>query len=452
MALEDLQHLQIGAVENKLDAGLLSFHLKGMSFDLDGVFPGHGDFELDDASQDLTADAEIAAKGVTKKTVSIRRDALGELSATAELTEILTPRPGHTLSGTLEATFLRGVFDIRGTLVYRSPTVNGEVTVLVTDAASAWQEVRARLGDKAPPVTATADAPHGLVPVGWGSLDFRLNKWLTGEAEVIVDPDGFVTAIGRLAPTATIELFKQKDEGRTLFDHDVPGEVGVGATLGVHASVGPGVLGDIVIDGYFTTYDRPDNERPNEFSVRGVLAVPAVVRADLTVRGFVHVGIFGLRVGTHIEATGSAEMQAYATAEPHIGRTRRADGSPGYFIRGRLTAGAALFLGLTGGLAIEVPWPIKDITVVNFGQRRWRIGGATASVHGTYFLGDDQAPKLDYDIASGFNPLPLVRSLLYHRDSMATGGAAAQNSRFCAASPVAMLSRWYSSERTSGSG
>jgi hypothetical protein len=253
IALEDLQKLRIGALDNDLHAGRLMFHVRDMLYDLDGVFPGYGHFDLDDASTTFEAHAEIEAKGVTKNTVSIKRDVLGQLSATARLTGNLAPKRGHTLLGTLEATFLRGLFDIRGTLVYKSPTVNGEVTVLVTDADSAWQEVRTRLGDKAPAVTGTADAPHGLVLVGWGSLDFRLSDWLTGEAEVIVDPEGFVTAMGRLAPTKTIHLFGKRKASETPFDFRTPGGVGVkvnvGAKLKVHASIGPGVLGDIVIDG-----------------------------------------------------------------------------------------------------------------------------------------------------------------------------------------------------------
>jgi hypothetical protein len=159
--------------------------------------------------------------------------------------------------------------------------------------------------------------------------------------------------------------------------------------------------------------------------VRGVLAVPAVAGAVLTVSGTVEIGgPFGFSVGGEIDVSGSAEMQAYATAEPHIGRTRRDDGSARYFIRGLLTAGAVLFLGLRGSLAIKTPRYVPNILIVDFGHYRWRIGSATVRSSLAFFLGEDKEPELKYKIGKDFDPSALVKSLLSGK--LPTGEAEAQ--------------------------
>jgi Domain of unknown function (DUF4157) len=427
LGLEDLQNLQIGDVGNGLLNGHLVLDVLGMSYDLDGKFHGGGKFLLLDETHSLQADAAVEAQGVDKSLVHILRDELGQLSAHAELNGTLTPKAGHVLSGKLTADFRRGLFEIRGVLFYRSPKIVGEVTVVVTDEAAAWKLVTSRLGDKAPLPQRLASAPNGLAMTGWGWVDFNLNEWLTGHAEVIVDPAGFITALGRLAPTKEIQVFPEKSKDKTFDPWEVgehvvvwglPGWIGGSATLSTHASVGPGTLGNVVIDGYFSTYE----DKPAQFSVRGVLAVPATASADLLIEAGGHVGIKGIRLGIYAKVTGSAELRAYAAVEPHIGRTQLADGSPGFFIRGRLEAGAGLFLGLRGALEAVTPSPFPNLTIYDFGNHSWYVGGGSISVEGTYFLGGKQPPSFDFDIANKLNPTGLVDTLLWHPGRLGSGG------------------------------
>jgi hypothetical protein len=410
MALEDLQNLRIGAVENKLRDGHLTFHVRDMAYDLHGVFPGHGHFDLDDERHHLTADAHVEAKGVKKQTVAVGRDDLGQIRARSDSlsVELSTPE-GQKLAGTLHARFGRGVFDIRGTVSYSGGDVaNGQVTVLITDEAAAWASVRQRLGDQAPPVAESTGAPHGLAFVGWGELEFKVNEWLTGTGEVVLDPDGYVTVLGQLRPTKVLTLFPVKaTEPKDLIKperrkvivpvYGVPVELAATLTLRAHASAGPATLSDIAVDGLFTT--RP--HQPTEFRISGTFAFPASAAVDLGAMGSVSLPSILRHLGS-LEAglEGKAVLNAQALARPHIGRRRHGTdpSKASYYLGGRLQAAAELNLGLDGGVYINPP-VFSRWSLISFSSKRWRVGLGSISVEGTYVLGEENnKPRVRYTV------------------------------------------------------
>lgn len=416
MALEDLQNLRIGAVENELGAGHLTFHVKDMSYDLDGVFPGHGHFGLDDERHILTANADIEAKGVKRQTVSVARDNLGQIRARADniSSELITPE-GHKLAGKLQALFERGVFDIRGTVTYSAGDIaRGQVTLLITDEATAWAAVRQRLGHQAPPVTESTGAPHGLAFIGWGDIDFKVNEWLTGTGEVVLDPDGYVTALGQLRPTKVLTLFPLKaSKPRNLITpekhsvivpvFEIPVELAATLTLKAHSSVGSATLSNIAVDGLFTT--RP--HQPSEFRISGIFAFPASAQVDLVAKGSVSLPSILSHLGSlEAEIDGNATLSAHALITPHIGR--RSHGTDpskaSYYIGGRFNAAAALSLGLDGGVYINPPI-FPRFSIISFKSKRWQIGLGSISVKGTYVLGhEDNETSFHYtppDVETG---------------------------------------------------
>jgi hypothetical protein len=408
LGLEDLQDLQPGAFHNKLLAGVLDFGYPSMKYFFDGLFTGSGMLLVrDDNPVTFAAKADVETEGVKKQEVSIVRNVLGALGAKADLSASYATPEGDKLGGQLTARFDRGVVDIRGTLKYEGGAAKGEVTVMIADQETAWAAVRQRLGDKAPPVIEKKDSPNGLAFIGWGALDFSVNEWLTGNAAVVLDPDGYVTAMGSLRPTKVLTFFDQRKRGPTnvippeKFSIWIP-KIGVrlGLTLTLTKTywVGPGTLSQIEVDGVFST--RPHT--PAEFRVSGLFLIPA--HADLEL-GIIGDATFLGIAGVTGKIAGIAALDAQAFARPHIGRRRHASdpSKASFHVGGYLGAEAALSLGFSGkiGVIVKMPLFIPNITwyPLDTGPRLWRLGTARVSVQGDYVLGEKKDPRaFDYQM------------------------------------------------------
>jgi hypothetical protein len=406
LGLEDLQELTAWVGVNELKDGRFTFFMMPESFLLAGVFPESDTnasfMHVVNGDTKFEVWSDVAAKGVDKTPVQVKRDPLGGLLARGlKLHGKLEPKKGHLIEGDLEATFARGKFDIRGYLKYTSakPKISGEVYVQVTDHATAREAAAQKLGDLAPPEYALDEVPNGLAMWGWGSLDFAFNEWFTGRAEVVVDPDGFITTRGHIAPTKVFTLFEKRTENYNIYqDEHVVRFVVMGVPCSAHAKlrvdffteVGPILLGDIVVEGVYST--RPGITR--RLSLAGTLGgrVAAGYKVKLTGAvsgaGLLHAGL---------RFNGTAAMEGKLALRPRIGWKGRGktdvddDPTSGkYYVQGRAVVEGAVVLGVTmdvfgklGLDTIEVPsWiPLAggkklDLNIEAskrvFGPKTWR--------------------------------------------------------------------------------
>jgi hypothetical protein len=403
LGLEDLQDVHCWIAENQLGYGKFELDVMFSQFRLDGVFPQSDTkpsfLQVRDARVLFEAFADVEAKGVPKRPIEIERDRLGALSAHARLDGQLSPITGHKLFGQLETVFERGKFAATGRFSYVSDKIQGEIEVVLTELRAAREIARQRLGELAPSEPPTDDAPNGLALTGAGLLDFQFNKWLRGHAEVIVDPDGYVTTLGRIEPDAQIEVFKRQSREKTIYDDSgwgvtvvdiVPVPYWWGITLKAHAFVGPAMLGDIVIEGVFSTH--PGVTR--HFSIAGTLIIPGEVGADLD--AYFKGGVPKLaNAGGEISA--SAKVRLHAGVRPRIGwdrpgRSNADDAVSGrYFIDGEVFGGADVILGLRGGVTAQVAGKKASWKPLH---HTWRLGRLRYRAGGKFILGDSHDPKI----------------------------------------------------------
>jgi hypothetical protein len=318
---------------------------------------------------------------------------------------------GGKLSGEIIGTFAGGKPDVRGTLSYSrsKPKVSGTVTVLVTTFDIAKENVRDQLGPDAPALIEPAAPDDRLAITGWGHLDFVFNEWLTGNADVIVHPEGYVTAKGEIVPTVVIPILKKREaEDKPLFSGSIskalPGLDAVVADISLkgslditgYASFGPGTLHDLRVAGLFSTHPGI----VNTFELSGIMSVPAIAGIKAVAKGGIVAQVwFGkkwevARVGLTIH--GDLALQLYAEAAAAAGRRKGDDGQPEYFLKGSIHGGAGLKLDLHMWLSGEVAFWSKHIELYN---RTFTIADGSATIEFDYVIGgkkkkDEDALKL----------------------------------------------------------
>ena len=179
---------------------------------------------------------------------------------------------------------------MRGTASYsrRDPRINGTVTIIVDSFDIVKERVREHLGPKDAPASITPAAPgEGIGITGFGQLDFELSDWMTGNAEVIVHPEGWITARGEILPTKIVLLSKKQEKERPIkgaggsIGTTIAGVPGIG-DIRVHAEAqlyaygwfGPGTLHDIRITGLISNHPGITNR----FELAGTISAPAANR------------------------------------------------------------------------------------------------------------------------------------------------------------------------------
>jgi hypothetical protein len=402
---------------NKLEAGVLVLRVPEFTFRLGGFLSGRGTFGLanDLVTFDATATTTVPRLGTV--TVPISRGPDGLLRGSADVAVSL-PK----FSGNLLATYAGGIVDVKGTVRYTTEKLGGEVTLLVTDEATAKEVVAGRLGPEAlvPAAPAAGPAPAATqgprpgprVLAGWGVLDFRFTDWLTGKAQVIVDGVGYVTVVGEIVPEARKELFPQRDiikplpkfEVRALYGVPLVGNVFLFANVGLEAlaKFGPGTLYNIRILGTYST----DPRVLQNFSIAGTLNISAFAGLRLRGEGGVGVELLGhdIKAGAGISAL--AGVRGYVEATPTVGYRETADPAAGkkgeFFIKGHMELAAQPFLGLDGDLFVELDspwwspapdkrwtWPLAQLEYPLPGQF-----GIGADVD--YVIGSDKFPEIQF--------------------------------------------------------
>ena len=396
---------------NKLEAGVLTLQVPEFGFRLGGFLNGKGSFGLANEQVTFDATATTQLRGLGTITVPISRGPDGLLKGSADVAVTLSK-----FSGNLLAVYAGGIVDVKGTVRYTSEKLSGEVTLLVTDEATARDVARGRLGPDAllpaaptagptaAPAAAEGPRPGPRALAGWGALDFRFTDWLTGKAQVIVDSAGHVTVVGEIVPEARKELFPQRDiikplpkiEVRALYGVPLVGNLFVFANVGLEAlaKFGPGTLYNIRILGTYST----DPQVLENFSIAGTLNISAFAGLRLRAEGGAGIELLEHDIKAGVGINALAGVRGYVEATPTVGYRETADPQAGkkgeFFIKGHMELAAQPFLGLDGDLFVDLdsPWwsPAPDK------RWTWPLGQLEYPLPGQFGIGAD----VDYVIGS----------------------------------------------------
>lgn len=372
----------------------------------------------DEGVERLEADLSAEITGLASGQVHLERDATGAMSGTGSA-EVSLPKG---FGGKVELTFDGASISGQGTISYSGENFSGQVTIVVMPKAeaiaaseSASSGAEAAPSQEEDPSTGgggekSAAPPDALAVFGSGELDFALDDWLTGRAQVAVDHRGYITVTGGLTPPAELVLFQQKTwrrellkvEFRVAYGIPVVGNLFVFVNLGLSAfaSLGPAKLYDILIEGTYST----DPDKARELSIAASLNLSAA--AGITLAGQIGAGIrilkHDLKAGGELSAT--AALEAYTEARPRIGY-RKPTGEPDskgeFFIEGDLEAAVRPILRLGGKLFVEVdsPWwsPLPDkIWDWPLGSLEYPLPGEIAlGAHLSYVFGSGEPPAIE---------------------------------------------------------
>src|SRR5262249_13330833 len=144
---------------NKLDNGNLDFVLSGFDFQLEDTsieggaqyegpdsLGGKGTFEVHDAAETFTAEANIEGEGIASGKMPLRKVA-ERISGSGDCSLTLAPKDlfGGTFAGSIKGNYAGGQLTLIGNARYSSKRLSGNVTVMLAPRAVAWEHVLARL-------------------------------------------------------------------------------------------------------------------------------------------------------------------------------------------------------------------------------------------------------------------------------------------------------------------
>lgn len=362
------------AVTNKLEGGTLSLGFKDFAISIGGFMDMKLNMELANLNTPVfDGSATVKMKGA-EGVVNVDNKNQGKLGGSGSLT--ITGFKGF--SGLLEVKYdpVTGLVDIHGKAEYSGDKLSGSIDLVSTDLATAnsfaKDAIKAAGGvenaqNAAPPAAVPAPKETGKRGIaGVGQLQFHLTEWFAGTVNVIVDAEGHITVIGKIAPPAEITLFKQKDWDNELFKFEakayyglpVVGNLNLFANISLHsiAKLGPAKIYNIEILGTYST----DPEVQKSIQIAGSINISGYAGLRLRAEGGAGIEILShdLKFGVGVQA--DVGVQAYADARPTIGWR-----DPGeFYISGTLDLVAQPVLGLGGDFFIELetPWwsPLSD--------------------------------------------------------------------------------------------
>jgi hypothetical protein len=409
--------------ENHFENGALTFGITGLKLSIAGYLVGQGSLALVGETMTFKASATISITGLSPATLNVERNDQGIITGTADV-----PVAVANLTGQLKATYsTAGTVEIQGKVGYKSNKFDGEVNLIVAEAKKADEIARSNLppealadeveaGGKASGTKAggasKGSAKGERAVAGWGLINFHVNEWLAGQANVVVDTKGQVTIVGKIAPPAEVELFKQRDYVKRIFlievraNYGVPlvGSVFLFANVGLEAlaKLGPGKLYNITLEGRYST----DPKINKAFKISGSLNISAFAGLRLRAEGGAGLELLGHDIKAGVGLNGLAGVRGYVEATPEIGMREIGDPTTGkkteYYIRGHLELAAQPFLGLSGDLFVELdsPWwsPAPD------DKWTWPLGSLEYPLPGEfgiaadldYVLGSDQLPEINF--------------------------------------------------------
>ncbi|HEU4451751.1 MAG TPA: DUF4157 domain-containing protein [Longimicrobium sp.] len=422
-----LSRLQTATVVNQVSEGVLRYSLPDFLFRLEnraivggsGIASddgpeGTGAFSVVDEAQSFSAEAVVRGDGIDEARMPLRRVA-GRIFGSQSFSLALAPTDafGGAFSGSLQGTFADGVLVVQGTARYRSRKANGSLTVMLAPRGTAWMHVMTRLpgSRNTPGVTVGAATAPGMALVGWGTLDFAVNEWLTGSVSVVMDPDGFITSHGILRPTRQFQFLDDPERystRRRLVDPiadtfviaPIWGPVSISADVAFElwggARVGPGRVYGLEVEGTFST--RPGSVFEARATGRVSLLAGAALQARIS--GGLHLSLLrghGRVVEVRLNATGTATVRAAVEIQPTFERlaSSAADGAD-YRITGRLEAVGAVDLGLAGSVNLRV---FGFGPRINLGRYQIPLGGVAMTAQVSHVLGSGDPIVPEFELA-----------------------------------------------------
>jgi len=397
---------------NKFEGGRWTLGVsKPLKVEVAGVFDAELNIAVENADKPkIDATAEINVKGIVKGQLKIdnsKEKLAGQVSLAVEY---------KSFSGTAIIKYNPdGTVDIGGKASYNADRLSGQVEFIATDLETANRFAKDAIAAAGGKENVQEAPPPGPVPApktnqkkralaATGQLEFHLTTWFAGTVFVVVDGNGHITVIGKIAPPGEIELFKQKDwdkeiiefEAKAYYGIPVVGNLNLFANISLHAiaKLGPAKLYKIEILGTYST----DPEIQKFIQISGSINVSAYGGLRLRAEGGagVEIASHDLKFGIGLQA--DVGVAAYAEARPTIGYR-----DPGvFYISGTLDIVAQPMLGLGGDffIKLETPWwsPLSDDkwTWPLF-SKEWPLGdpiGISAAVK-EYELGSKKVPEIE---------------------------------------------------------
>jgi hypothetical protein len=398
---------------NELSGGLLKFEIPVMSFDYGDDFQGTAQLAFHDQSFKLDGGIDVPVTGLPAASrVPIKSEtnsALTLIYGTYGWSFGRTLAGGAKISGRLVATLGDGLLDIEGTASYSQskPEVSGTVTVLITSFEKAKQRVKERLGPDAPADIKPGGPGEKLAVAGWGQLDFSFTEWLTGNAEVILHPEGYITARGEIVPTKIVPLFKKKAEEKELFPAKsasmplvfIPlwGDVSAEATVGplkAYGSFGAGTLHDLRVSGLISNHPGI----VNRFELAGIVSAPATAGLTLEAGGKISAKLVHMVeiLSAGVTVKGDLRLDMLAHAGIQAGRRAGPKGTPEYYVEGDVAATAELVLDLHiwfGGSVLVWRGHIKAV------ERTFSLGNVGVGLHFVAALDKEGESRVEADFS-----------------------------------------------------
>lgn len=404
-------------IQNSIDGGNLTLIANGIPVQMGGFVNGSLDFGIQGDAITFRANGTIEVPNLSPTQITIERNAEGNITGEIDLAVSIA-----NFNGSIHAAFLNGTFDIRGTVGYQTEKISGQVTLLVTDAATARNVAVSQLDptqidESARETNGIPEANSGPTPgpramAGWGEVDFSFTEWMTGRAMVIIDNEGHVTIHGEITPPAEVELFAQRDyireiftvEVRTMYGVPLVGNVFLFANIGLEAlaKIGPAKIYNIRAVGTYST----DPAVFNDFSLSASFNMSMFAGLRLRAEGGLGVELLGHDVKVGVGVNALAGIRGYVDATPTIGYRETASPEAGrqgeFYIHGHAEMAAQPFLALGGDLFVELdsPWwsPAPD------DKWTWPLGELEYPLPGEfgigadvdYVLGSDELPEVEF--------------------------------------------------------
>ncbi|MCA9677676.1 MAG: hypothetical protein KC464_21820, partial [Myxococcales bacterium] len=422
---------------NQLRDGQLTIGTaKDLEFKLAGWLDGSLGLQLVDDRVAFDAHVAVRVRGLAEGALDFKRDPKGVITGEVKIAAQIAK-----LSGDVTGRYVDGDVSITGTLTYTSDKFKGSVGVIVADVDEAQQAARGHIDPEhlIPDAQLEGQQPgkqdgkkgkgksHDKGVAAWGELDFAFTDWLTGKAQVVVGPTGYITVIGKIAPPKSIELIKEKPYNTRLFGTDIKARygvpyvadihVGIGIELGATARIGPAVLTDMAIEGVYST----DPAVLNSFTITGAFRMSAYAGLTLRFEGKAGLTLLGHDIDFGAGITAKAGIKGYAEAKPTLGYREKADPAAGkkgeYFLKGHLEIAAQPFLGLSGDLFVKLdsPWwspaPDKTWTWPLFSLEYPLPGAFGVAADVDHVVGSDTWPEIKWGKAS-FDASKFTDSLL----------------------------------------
>lgn len=362
-----------GNITNKLENGTLQLGFKDFSISIGGFLDMKLNFEMANITTPVfDGSATLTLKGA-EGVVNVDNKQ-GKLGGSGSLT--ITGFKGF--SGLLEVKYdaATGLVDIHGKAEYTGDKLTGSIELVSTDLVTANNFAKDAIKAAGGVENAQTAAPPAAVPApkadgkrgiaGAGQLQFHLTEWFAGTVNVVVDAEGHITVIGKIAPPAEITLFKQKNwdnelfklEAKAYYGIPVVGNLNLFANVSLHsiAKLGPAKIYNIEIIGTYST----DPTVQKNIQIAGSINISGYAGLRLRAEGGAGIEILShdLKFGVGVQA--DVGVEAYADARPTIGWREPGE----FFISGTLDLVAQPVLGLGGDffIAIETPWwsPLSD--------------------------------------------------------------------------------------------